>query len=62
MIGELLKDIRENLGCMYHLAEIVAMIDMLNAIANSCRGSDYGWFKHLLAISVEIINYNKIDY
>ena len=42
VVGELMKDIRDKLGCMYELSEIVAMIDMLLALASSSRGEEHG--------------------
>ena len=39
-----MKDIVDQVGCLYLLTECVSMIDMLVAFAHNCTLSDYGKF------------------
>ena len=41
VIAELMKAIREQIGCLYKLAECVSMLDMLVSFANACTLSNY---------------------
>ena len=45
MVSELLSEIREHMGCLYKLAELVSVLDMLVSFAHLCTLSDYGKFK-----------------
>ena len=42
VVSELLNEIRDHIGCLYKLAELVSMIDMLVSFAHLCTLSDYG--------------------
>lgn len=44
MVSELLSEIREHMGCLYKLAELVSVLDMLVSFAHLCTLSDYGEF------------------
>ncbi|EDO35291.1 predicted protein [Nematostella vectensis] len=41
VVSELLSDIRDQIGCLYKLAELVSMLDMLVSFAHICTLSDY---------------------
>ena len=45
MVSELLSEIRDHMGCLYKLAELVSVLDMLVSFAHLCTLSDYGEFK-----------------
>ena len=42
VVSELLSEIREHMGCLYKLAELVSVLDMLVSFAHLCTLSDYG--------------------
>ena len=42
VVSELLKQIRDHIGCLYKLTECVSMLDMLMAFAHNCTLSEYG--------------------
>ena len=42
VVNELLKNIREHLGCLYNLIECISMLDMLVSFAHNCTLSEYG--------------------
>ena len=44
VVSELLSEIREHMGCLYKLAELVSVMDMLVSFAHLCTLSDYGRF------------------
>ena len=44
VVSELLGEIRENVGCLYKLSELVSVMDMLVSFAHLCTLSDYGRF------------------
>ena len=46
--SELLKDIRDHIGCLYQLAECLSMIDLLLSFAHNCTLSDYGECWHVI--------------
>ena len=50
MVSELLSEIREHMGCLYKLAELVSVLDMLVSFAHLCTLSDYGKFKSEIKI------------
>ncbi|XP_022793789.1 mutS protein homolog 4-like [Stylophora pistillata] len=41
VVSELLGEIRENVGCLYKLSELVSVMDMLVSFAHLCTLSDY---------------------
>ena len=41
VLKEMLVDVRRHIGCLYRLAESVAMLDMLHSFAYLCTISDY---------------------
>ncbi|XP_027047285.1 mutS protein homolog 4-like [Pocillopora damicornis] len=41
VVSELLSEIREHMGCLYKLAELVSVMDMLVSFAHLCTLSDY---------------------
>ncbi|XP_055959284.1 mutS protein homolog 4 [Patella vulgata] len=41
VVTELLKDVRQHVGCLYKLSEAVSMIDMLVSFAHACTLSSY---------------------
>lgn len=41
VVSELLSEIREHMGCLYKLAELVSVLDMLVSFAHLCTLSDY---------------------
>lgn len=45
VVSELLSEIREHMGCLYKLAELVSVLDILVSFAHLCTLSDYGKFK-----------------
>ena len=42
VVSELLNDIRDDIGCMFKLAEMVSTLDMLVSFAHNCTVSEYG--------------------
>ena len=50
MVSELLSEIREHMGCLYKLAELVSVLDMLVSFAHLCTLSDYGEFNACLCL------------
>ena len=42
MVSELLGEIRDQVGCLHKLAELVSVLDMLVSFASLCTISNYG--------------------
>ena len=42
VVSELLSEIRDHMGCLYKLAELVSVMDVLVSFAHLCTLSDYG--------------------
>ena len=55
VVSELLSEICEHMGCLYKLAELVSVIDMLVSFAHLCTLSDNGKFTLFCSFSIRCV-------